>query len=74
MVAADIYRPAAIDQLRTLGEKIGVEVFSMGTDADPIGREGGREGRQSLSIYVCDTYLRSTASSLPLLQSSPARV
>ena len=27
MVAADIYRPAAVDQLKVLGKKIGVEVF-----------------------------------------------
>lgn len=30
LVAADIYRPAAIDQLKTLGESIGVSVFSLG--------------------------------------------
>ncbi|QEY31935.1 signal recognition particle protein [Synechococcus sp. RSCCF101] len=35
MVAADVYRPAAIDQLHTLGEQIGVEVFSLGPDARP---------------------------------------
>ncbi|HGY5534583.1 MAG TPA: signal recognition particle receptor subunit alpha, partial [Prochlorococcus sp.] len=35
MVAADVYRPAAIDQLRTLGEQIGVEVFSLGDDSKP---------------------------------------
>lgn len=29
LVAADIYRPAAIDQLKILGEQIGVEVFTM---------------------------------------------
>lgn len=28
MVACDIYRPAAIDQLHVLGEQIGIEVFS----------------------------------------------
>src|SRR5688572_24259206 len=28
LVAADIYRPAAIDQLRILGEQIGVDVYS----------------------------------------------
>jgi signal recognition particle subunit SRP54 len=32
MVAGDIYRPAAIKQLEVLGENIGVEVFSMGTN------------------------------------------
>ncbi|GAB3705318.1 signal recognition particle protein [Spirosoma flavus] len=28
LVAADIYRPAAIDQLKVLGEQVGVEVYS----------------------------------------------
>src|SRR5574339_894347 len=28
LVAADIYRPAAIDQLRVLGEQIGIDVYS----------------------------------------------
>jgi signal recognition particle subunit SRP54 len=34
--AADVHQPAAIKQLQILGESIGVEVFSMGTDADPV--------------------------------------
>jgi len=36
LVAADVYRPAAIKQLEVLGESIGVEVYSMGTDANPV--------------------------------------
>lgn len=36
LVAADVYRPAAIKQLEVLGESIGVEVFSKGTEADPV--------------------------------------
>ena len=36
LVAADVYRPAAIKQLQVLGASIGVEVFTMGTDADPV--------------------------------------
>jgi signal recognition particle subunit SRP54 len=31
LVACDVYRPAAIEQLKVNGEKQGVEVFSMGT-------------------------------------------
>jgi signal recognition particle subunit SRP54 len=31
-----VYRPAAIKQLEILGESIGVTVFSMGSDADPV--------------------------------------
>jgi signal recognition particle subunit SRP54 len=34
--AADACRPAAIKQLQILGESIGVEAFSIGTDADPV--------------------------------------
>ena len=29
LVACDVYRPAAIDQLKTIGKQIGIEVFSM---------------------------------------------
>jgi len=35
LVAADIYRPAAIDQLETLGEQLQIPVFSQGTNVDP---------------------------------------
>ncbi|KAL7548642.1 hypothetical protein ACHAWF_011910 [Thalassiosira exigua] len=35
LVAADVYRPAAIEQLQILGTKVEVEVFSMGADVDP---------------------------------------
>ena len=36
LVACDIYRPAAIDQLQVNGEKQGVPVFSMGTNHKPV--------------------------------------
>ena len=36
MVACDIYRPAAIEQLQINGEKQGVEVFSMGINHKPV--------------------------------------
>jgi signal recognition particle subunit SRP54 len=36
LVACDVYRPAAIDQLHVLGEQIGVEVFSNKEEKDPI--------------------------------------
>ncbi|MCI8894849.1 MAG: signal recognition particle protein [Lachnospiraceae bacterium] len=36
LVACDIYRPAAVDQLKINGEKQGVEVFSMGTGHKPV--------------------------------------
>ena len=36
LVACDIYRPAAIEQLQINGEKQGVPVFSMGTGHNPV--------------------------------------
>lgn len=36
LAAADVYRPAAITQLEILGKSVDVDVFSMGTDADPV--------------------------------------
>jgi signal recognition particle subunit SRP54 len=36
LVAADVYRPAAIDQLETLGRQLDIPVFSEGPDADPV--------------------------------------
>jgi len=32
LIAADIYRPAAITQLQTVGKQLGIEVFELGTD------------------------------------------
>lgn len=36
LVAADIYRPAAINQLETLGKQLSMPVFSMGDQVSPI--------------------------------------
>jgi len=36
LVACDIYRPAAIEQLQINGKKMEVDVFSMGTDHKPV--------------------------------------
>ena len=36
LVACDVYRPAAIDQLHVVGEQIGVEVFSDRGNNDPV--------------------------------------
>lgn len=36
LVACDIYRPAAIDQLHINGDKVGVNVFSMGDKHKPL--------------------------------------
>lgn len=36
LVACDVYRPAAIDQLHVVGEQIGVEVYSERDNQDPV--------------------------------------
>lgn len=36
LVACDVYRPAAIDQLHVLGEQLEIEVFSDREDKDPV--------------------------------------
>lgn len=36
LVATDVYRPAAVDQLQAVGSQVGVPVFAMGTQASPV--------------------------------------
>src|SRR5699024_2907363 len=36
LVACDVYRPAAIKQLETLGSQLDMPVFSLGTEANPV--------------------------------------
>ncbi|MFS0865132.1 signal recognition particle protein [Fredinandcohnia sp. 179-A 10B2 NHS] len=36
LVASDIYRPAAIDQLQTLGKQLNMPVFSLGDQVSPV--------------------------------------
>lgn len=36
LVACDIYRPAAIKQLQTLGKQLDIPVFEMGTEVSPV--------------------------------------
>lgn len=58
MVAGDVYRPAAIDQLQTLGKMIDIDVFTLGTDVDPreIVRKGVEEGKaKGIDTIIVDT-------------------
>ncbi|MFS0561234.1 signal recognition particle protein [Terribacillus sp. 179-K 1B1 HS] len=54
LVAADVYRPAAIDQLETLGKQLNLPVFSMGTDANPvdIANEAIKKAKEEHHDYV----------------------
>ncbi|MBI2501868.1 MAG: signal recognition particle protein [Candidatus Latescibacteria bacterium] len=58
LVAADIYRPAAVEQLQTLGRSIGVPVYTQPAGADPVAicRQGVEEGRRTnRSAVIFDT-------------------
>jgi signal recognition particle subunit SRP54 len=58
LVAADVYRPAAIEQLRVLGRQIDVPVFDLGASADPvdIAVQGRSEAiRQGADVVIVDT-------------------
>jgi signal recognition particle subunit SRP54 len=58
LVACDVYRPAAVNQLKVLGEQIGVEVYSEEgvTDAVGIAKRGVAHARETgKNIVVVDT-------------------
>ncbi|USS87535.1 signal recognition particle protein [Fructilactobacillus hinvesii] len=54
LIAADVYRPAAIDQLEQVGKQIDVPVFSEGTDVDPVQivQDGLAKARENHNDYV----------------------
>ena len=58
LVALDVYRPAAIDQLKQIGKQIDVEVFEMGTNNKPtdIASKALEKARSELfDIMILDT-------------------
>ncbi len=58
LVACDIYRPAAIDQLKINAEKQGVEAFSMGTNISPVNiAKAGMEhaAKNGNNVVIIDT-------------------
>ena len=58
LVAADVYRPAAIDQLQTIGEQLNIPVFTMGDQVSPveIAKKGLAEAKnQNRDLVIIDT-------------------
>lgn len=58
LVAGDVYRPAAMEQLRVLGEQIGVEVYIDAANQDPvsIARDAVSKARSlNKNVIVIDT-------------------
>ena len=57
LVAADVYRPAAIEQLETLGKQTGVPVFSKGK-SDPViicQKSVGEAAAKNIDYLILDT-------------------
>lgn len=72
LVATDVYRPAAIDQLITLGKQINVPVFELGKDADPV--EIARQGVEYGKAQGIDTIIIDTAGRLQIDQNMMAEL
>ncbi len=64
LVATDIYRPAAIAQLLTLGKQIDVPVFELGTEVSPV--EIARQGVEYGKAQGVDTVIVDTAGRLQI--------
>ncbi|MCD4764353.1 MAG: signal recognition particle protein [Desulfobacterales bacterium] len=62
LVPADVYRPAAIDQLKKLGEQLSVPVYSSTVEMDPV--EICRKARIAAQQEGCDILLLDTAGRL----------
>lgn len=54
MIAGDVYRPAAIEQLKVIGQQLDVPVFDMGTEVSPVEivRQGLEQAYQNKNDYV----------------------
>lgn len=58
LVPADVYRPAAIEQLRTLGRNLGIQVFEAGEDRNPVSiatRAVEHASLRDIDVVIIDT-------------------
>ncbi|AIY05880.1 signal recognition particle protein [Planococcus sp. PAMC 21323] len=62
LVAADVYRPAAIQQLETIGKQLSLPVFSKGTEMSPV--EIARQAIEHAKAEHLDTVIIDTAGRL----------
>jgi len=75
LVATDVYRPAAIDQLVTLGQQIDLPVFELGTEVSPV--DIARRGVEHARAEGVDTVIIDTAGRLqidPLMMAELAQI
>lgn len=64
LAACDVYRPAAIDQLKQVGSQVGVEVFSLGNNADPV--EIAKKAKEKAYNEHLDVLIIDTAGRLQI--------
>lgn len=67
LVAADVYRPAAVQQLETIGKQLTIPVFSKGTDISPV--EIARQAIEHAKAEHMDTVIIDTAGRLHIDES-----
>lgn len=64
LVAGDVYRPAAIDQLCTIGRQIDVEVLNLGDKVSPV--EIAKKGKEKAIMEGFDVVIIDTAGRLQI--------
>ena len=64
LVAGDVYRPAAIDQLCTIGKQVGVEVLNLGDKVNPL--EIAKKGKEKAIMEGYDVVIIDTAGRLQI--------
>ena len=64
LVAGDVYRPAAIDQLETVGKQVGVPVLNMGDKVSPV--EIAKLGVEKAKTEGYDVVIIDTAGRLQI--------
>ncbi len=62
LVPADVYRPAAIEQLTKLGGQLSVPVFASNTEMNPV--DICRNAKEAARLAGCDTLIFDTAGRL----------
>src|SRR5207249_285065 len=62
LVACDVYRPAAIQQLHVVGKGIGIPVFDLGTETPVV--QIAKKGMEEAKAKGCDLIIVDTAGRL----------
>lgn len=72
LVPADVYRPAAIEQLKTLGKQLNIPVFDSNPDVDPV--KLCTDAKQFAELNGYDTLILDTAGRLHIDQELMAEL